>query len=139
MWLYYVPVVHQVQPIILQVSTNKSQPEPISPADKASHRGIVDLPPATDARTFQQCEHVVKAVYTKLTQPDIAAIALTGIGGAGKSTIAALIYRYVEVQRQAQNGSFQAETLWFIIDPAVTFADLARSVKSSTLGAKAHH
>jgi tetratricopeptide (TPR) repeat protein len=91
---------------------------------KPSHRGIFGLPPPTDSRTIQQRERVVKEVYTQVTQPDITAIALTGIGGAGKSTLAALIYRYAEEQRQMHSSPFLAETLWLTVDQATTFADL---------------
>src|SRR6266700_2824404 len=115
----------QEPPIIVHVPATQPLLEPIPLPDKASYRGIVGLPPPTDPRTIQQREHVVREVYTKLIQPDITAIALTGIGGVGKSTLAALLYRYVEEQRRTHTSLFQAETLWFTIDPAVTFADLA--------------
>src|SRR5207302_599584 len=95
-----------------------------SPPDKTTHRGIIGIPPPTDPRTIQQREHLVKEIYTKLIQPGITAIALTGIGGVGKSTLAALVYRYAEEQRFANNAPFQAEYLWLTVDPAVTFADL---------------
>src|SRR6266702_3689129 len=100
-------------------------PNVVPSSGKPAHRGIVGLPPPTDPRTIQQREQVVKEVYAKLIQPDITAIALTGIGGVGKSTLAALIYHYVEKQRQTQPSQFLAEVLWLTIDPAVTFADLA--------------
>jgi len=64
-----------------------------------SFRGIIGLPPPTDPKTIEQREKVVKEVYDRLTQPGITAIALTGIGGIGKSTLAALIYRYAEEPR----------------------------------------
>ena len=92
---------------------------------KTTHRSIIGLPPLTDPRTIQQREQVVREVYGKLVQPDITAITLTGMGGVGKSTLAALIYRYVEELRRTHNSPFLAETLWFTIDPAVTFAELA--------------
>lgn len=95
------------------------------PSTKPTHRGIVGLPPLTDPRTIQQREQVVREVYAKLIQPDITTIALTGIGGVGKSTLAALIYRYVEEQRRTHPSPFLAKVLWLTIDPAVTFADLA--------------
>lgn len=115
----------QVPPIIVHVPTTQPLHEPTPLPDKTSYRGIVGLPPPTDPRTIQQREHVVKEVYTKLLQPDLTAIALTGIGGVGKSTLAALIYRYIEEQRKTTTSLFQAETIWLTIDPAVTFADLA--------------
>src|SRR6266487_424550 len=93
--------------------------------DKRAYRGIMGVPPPTDPRTIQQRETVVKDIYTKLTQPDITAFVLTGIGGVGKSTLAALVYRYAEEQRHAGKGLFASEAVWLNIDPAVTFADLA--------------
>jgi tetratricopeptide (TPR) repeat protein len=103
------------------VPPSPSPPSPTTP----SYRGIVGLPPPTDPKTIQQRHKVVKEVYDKLIQPNITAIALTGIGGIGKSTLAALIYRYAEDQRHAGNGPFTAEPLWLRVDPAVTMADLA--------------
>ncbi|HYT37088.1 MAG TPA: tetratricopeptide repeat protein [Ktedonobacteraceae bacterium] len=93
--------------------------------DKRAYRGIMGVPPPTDPRTIQQRETVVKDIFTKLTQPDITAFVLTGIGGVGKSTLAALVYRYAEEQRHAGKGLFASEAVWLNIDPAVTFADLA--------------
>ena len=93
--------------------------------DKRAYRGIMGVPPPTDPRTIQQRETVVKDIFTKLTQPDITAFVLTGIGGVGKSTLAALVYRYAEEQRHAGEGLFASEAVWLNIDPAVTFADLA--------------
>jgi tetratricopeptide (TPR) repeat protein len=89
------------------------------------HRGILGIPPPTDPRTIQQRQHIVKEVYMKLTQSGVAAIALTGIGGVGKSTLAALVYRFAEEQRSTHNAPFLSEALWLTVDPAVTFADLA--------------
>jgi tetratricopeptide (TPR) repeat protein len=83
------------------------------------------VPPPTDPRTIQQRETVVKEIFTRLIVPDATTIVLTGIGGVGKSTLAALTYHYAEEQRRAGNGPFAAEAIWLNIDPAVTFADLA--------------
>src|SRR5437868_11564366 len=111
-------------PIIVQVPATPPRPSSSQLPDKVSYRGIVGFPPPTDPRAIQQREQVVREVYTKLIQPNITAIALTGIGGVGKSTLAALIYHYAEEQRSALKGPFLAEVLWLTIDPVVTFADL---------------
>lgn len=91
----------------------------------STHRGIIGLPPPTDPRTIQQRESAVRDIYAKLIQLDITAIALTGIGGVGKSTLAALIYRYAEEQRQIHSAQLSIEAIWLTIDQAVSFADLA--------------
>jgi hypothetical protein len=111
------------------INVPPAPPAPPSPSPPpptiSSYRGIIGLPPPTDPKTIQQRHKVVKEVYDRLTPPDITAIALTGIGGIGKSTLAALIYRHAEDQRQAGNGPFTAEPLWLTVNPAVTMADLA--------------
>ncbi|HLX57075.1 MAG TPA: tetratricopeptide repeat protein [Ktedonobacteraceae bacterium] len=66
-----------------------------------------------------------------MAQPDITAIALTGIGGAGKSTLGALVYRYVEAQQGAGKGAFTAPPLWLRVDPAVTMADILGNLCSA--------
>jgi tetratricopeptide (TPR) repeat protein len=94
----------------------------------SSYLHIRSIPPLTDYRTIQQREHLVKDLYGKLTQSNITAIALTGISGVGKSTLAALLYHYAEKQRLLQSSPFQFPALWLTIDPAVTFVDLVGNI-----------
>lgn len=118
----------QPQQIIVQVPAIDPPPQHAAqtgPLDKATYRGILGVPPPTDPRTIQQRDTTVQAIYTKLCDEDVAALVLTGIGGVGKSTLAALVYRYAEAQRQAGKGPFKAGAIWLNIDPAVTLADLA--------------
>jgi hypothetical protein len=81
-WLFPISTSKSEHPLatspMLQVSLDSP---PRSLPARPTHRGIVGLPPPTDPRTIQQRQHVVKEVYTKLTQPGVTAIALTGIGG----------------------------------------------------------
>lgn len=100
-------------------------PAQTGPLDRVSYRGIMGVPPPTDPRTIQQRDRAVLAAYARLCDADVSALVLTGIGGVGKSTLAALIYRYAEAQRRAGKGPFAAEAIWLNIDPVVTLADLA--------------
>ncbi len=83
------------QTISPPLSTNAApDPTSVPAASPPASRGIVGFPPPTDPRTIQQREQAVRDIYGKLIQPSISAVVLTGIGGQGKSTLAALVYRY---------------------------------------------
>jgi tetratricopeptide (TPR) repeat protein len=113
------------QQIIVHVPPTASTPSLPAPLERAPYRGIVGVPPPTDPRTIQQRQKAVQDIYSRLLRQDITAIALTGIAGVGKSTLAALVYRYAEEQRRAGSGIFTAESLWLNVDSSVTMADLA--------------
>jgi NB-ARC domain len=117
---------------IITIPTTPAVPPSLPATPTApSYRGIIGFPPPTDPRTIQQREKVVKEVFHQLTQPGITAIALTGIGGIGKSTLAALTYRYADEQRTSGSGPFIAEPLWLTVNPSVTMADLAGTLIES--------
>ncbi len=82
--------------------------------------------PFIDSRIIQQREDTVKDIYTRLSQAHLSAVVLTGIGGVGKSILAALLYRYAEEQRRASNGPFITEALWIRVDDAFTITELAK-------------
>src|SRR3989440_6193532 len=138
-WLYPIssPPPPQTQPhaaavaatpapqIIVHMPPTAPAPSLPAPGERATYRGIVGVPPPTDPRTIQQRQKAVQDIYSRLLRQDLTAIALTGIAGVGKSTLAALIYRYAEEQRRAGSGIFTAESLWLNVDSSVTMADLA--------------
>ncbi len=112
---------------IIQLPSNLSVspiPSPSPSPDKPAARSIVGTPPPTDAKTILQREQAVKDIYNRLIQPDISAIVLTGIGGIGKSTLAALVYRYAKEQSRTGNGLLLAPPLWLRINSSVTMFDL---------------
>jgi tetratricopeptide (TPR) repeat protein len=117
-----------IQPTIGYAPVTQQLPPISSSQEKATYHGIIGFPPLTDSRTIQQREKLVKEIYAQLLSPDITAIVLTGIGGVGKSTLAALIHRYVEEQRRLGKGPFTAEALWLRINPAVTMNDLVGTI-----------
>jgi tetratricopeptide (TPR) repeat protein len=131
-WLFSLPSNKtepaSTQQIIVQMPPASPMPSILPSPNKPTYRGIVGLPPPTDQRTIQQREKTVMEIYKKLTQPDITAIALTGIAGIGKSTLAALVYNYAEERRRTGNGPFTAEAIWLGIDRTVTMIDLTGNI-----------
>ncbi len=104
----------------VETATRAFPMTPYSPA--ATYQRIQGFPPPTHPRVIQQREHAVKAIYTQLMQSDITALVLTGIGGVGKSTLAALVYRYVLERYPAELCT--AEPIWLTISERVTTADV---------------
>src|SRR5260370_19265523 len=87
-------------------------PDSLSSPDPVARRVIAGLPPPTNPRTIQPRAKQVQEIYAQLTQDDTTAVVLTGIGGAGKSTLAALVSQHAEKQRIDGKGPFAAEALW---------------------------
>jgi tetratricopeptide (TPR) repeat protein/transcriptional regulator with XRE-family HTH domain len=103
--------------------TNKTNASSL-PTHVAVYQGIYSFPPPTHPATIQQREQDVHAIYMKLIQPDVSAVVLTGIGGVGKSTLAALVYRFVLEHRQTDAQVFPAEPIWLTINERVTMVDV---------------
>ncbi len=97
-------------------------------ADSARLR---DVPPPHRHSTILPREHLVKEMYHRLTQTDLSALLLTGLGGLGKSTLAAQVYTYAEEQRLSGAGFFQQEALWLRLRPPVTMVDLATRISEA--------
>jgi tetratricopeptide (TPR) repeat protein len=100
----------------------------ISIRQQRSHRRMrIEHPPGADPQTRLR-EHAVKEIYERLVAPDTTAVALTGIPGAGLTTLANLIYHYAEGQRHSRNGQFTAEALKLSIDHTTTMLELAETI-----------
>jgi tetratricopeptide (TPR) repeat protein len=94
----------------------------------ASYRSILGTPPQTDPSVIQQRTTAVETITTKLTQSSLNALALTGIGGVGKSTLAALVYRAIAAQHQQATSLFAEPPLWLTIDALTAFSDIMGTI-----------
>jgi tetratricopeptide (TPR) repeat protein len=113
-------------PVIVKIHTDQlSAPlaEALAAPAATNYRSMAGLPPPTNARAIQQRQPEVRSIYQQLIQEDTTAIVLTGIGGIGKSTLAALIYHYAEAQRLLAAEPFTAPAIWLRVDPAMTMVD----------------
>jgi tetratricopeptide (TPR) repeat protein len=134
------PAVASPQPIIIQLQQLAS-PQPLPPPipqppvpEKPVPGNITGSFPPTDPKTIQQRRKLVEEVYAALTRPDINCLVLTGIGGIGKSTAAALVYKYAEEQRKDGKSPFAVEALWITVEETTaTFAYLVETI-SAVLG-----
>ena len=121
---------HSFDPSIM-VQVPVTQPLSLSKSPsiiKNVHRDIRGLPPPTLPTIIHQRGKVVEEIYSRLTQQDVSSIVLTGIGGVGKSTLAALIFRYVEEKFPTSEGLSASTPIWISIDPTVTLADIAGTI-----------
>ena len=63
-----------------------------------SYRDILTDAPLIDPDLIEQRTPLVESITLKLMRSDLNALMLTGIDGIGKSTVAALVYHFVETQ-----------------------------------------
>lgn len=109
--------------------TTHSSPLPNSNVSAPfSYRDILANAPLTNPDIIQQRTTLVESITTKLMQPDLNALVLTGISGIGKSIVAALVYQFVEAQCQQETSHFAAPPLWLNIDGSTTFADIIGTI-----------
>lgn len=121
---------------IIPLPLSETDPSPFPPAALSdtiaiphdgrarTYQNIEGVPPPTNPRAIQQREGAVRTIYARLLQADTTAVVLTGIGGVGKSTLAALVYRYALERYQVGEGPFPAQPLWLTVNESVTMMDL---------------
>lgn len=95
-----------------------------SPAHYMSYQSVLGMPPLTDPTVIQQRSGLIDAIIAELAQPHVNALVLTGIGGVGKSTLAALLYRSIETRQLHGTGPFSTPPLWLSINTTTTLADI---------------
>src|SRR5712692_9990996 len=87
-----------------------------TPFSSSMYHDLTGTPPPTDAESIQQRKTVVEEVYALLIQPHISSVVLTGIGGIGKSTLAALVSQYSEKRPIASTCPFAGEGHWLTMN-----------------------
>ncbi len=132
---FFVPLYYPSSPIRPSTPPKSSPPSssrsarlstpPKSPPSNKAISYINAGPPSTNPKTIQPRRKDVSDVYRALIQPDVTAIALRGITGVGKSTLAIMVYNYAEEQHSAGKGPFTAKALWVKINTSDTMTDLA--------------
>ena len=116
--LAFVDIVDGIKLVVEKLQSEQS------PGRLLSRRDLIERPSPPHPGAIRLRKDTVRDLYAILTQPDTTALVLTGIAGAGKSTLGDLVYHYTESQRRANKGPFTAETLKLRIDSAVTMVDL---------------
>jgi tetratricopeptide (TPR) repeat protein len=126
--LAFAQVVEGIYSVVKAFSAQQyaaSLPGYIQESALPSQRILSDALPPYKHQTILTREAEIQEVYAALIQPDTSAVVLTGLGGIGKSTLAAQVFDYAEQQRLAGKGPFNSEALWLRIRPNLTLRSLA--------------
>lgn len=136
-WAWY-EVASELRTLLLkqgyQPASMATQPSPqlqVPPAyrDMLWRRPCVPFSPSLAPRTS-----LVEAMYRRLTREEqITALILTGVGGIGKTTLAALLYYRAEQEVRAGRGPFAHPPLWLEMSPDLSLRDVIASL-SRALG-----
>jgi len=88
------------------------------------------VPPTTDARAILQRADEVNAVLRMLREARTSTVVLTGDAGAGKSTLAALVYRQLQSAMGGAPVPFH-QFAWLTLGPNATLPDCLATLMSS--------
>ncbi len=86
---------------------------PLNKRPPADPLGIQGLPPFLALDSSKISNEAVEAIYKELIRNDVTGIVLTGIYGAGTTTLAGQIYYYVQEQQRKGKGYFTGPPFWF--------------------------
>lgn len=96
------------------------------------------VPPSTDARAILQRADEVNTILRMLGEAQTSTVVLAGDAGVGKSTLAALVYRQLQLAGDGGATPFQ-QFIWLTLGPNATLPDclaaLMRGINAGTLPA----
>jgi tetratricopeptide (TPR) repeat protein len=87
------------------------------------------VPPLTDPRIVMQRVDEVSTAYRMLSDTQTSTLVISGDPGVGKSTLAALLYRRLEVAVQAGQAPIQ-QLVWLSIGSNATLPDVIAAILS---------
>lgn len=87
------------------------------------------VPPLTDPRIVLQRADEVSAAFRMLSDAQTSTLVLTGDAGVGKSTLAALLYRRLEIAEQAGQGPTR-HLVWLSLGSSATLPDVIAAILS---------
>src|SRR5271157_985503 len=87
------------------------------------------MPPLTDPRIVLQRVDEVSAAFRMLSDAQTSTLVLTGDPGAGKSTLAALLYRNLEMAAQAGQVPVR-HFVWLSLGPNAILPDVIAAILS---------
>lgn len=90
-------------------------------------------PPSTNSTTVMQRADEVNALQRMLCEPMTRVVTLTGYAGAGKATLAALLYQRLQLAAQAAMPA-PKHLVWLRIGPYSTLPDVLAAIQSHILG-----
>src|SRR5690242_643821 len=91
------------------------------------------VPPATDPQRVLPRADDVSTILRMLSEPRTSAVILSGEPGAGKSTLAALVYHHLQSVQDASNRAAVSAIrhfIWLSLSPNATLPDVIAAILS---------
>ncbi len=104
-----------------------ADPSEVQPSSHAAFRISTTTPPPIDPQTTMQRADEINTVQNMLNDGHTSSVVLIGSPGAGKSTLAALIYQRLQLAKQ-QGLSAPQHLVWLTLDSYTTLPDLIAAI-----------